>query len=198
MNMLKTIILTGVIPLLFLSLTIPPELDKAARKKLDGAVKAAFGIEDYRMEPFGGTESLTRGTESLAGETESLTRGTESLTGGTESLFRIINSDSLCGYAWIGKAPGRYDDFDFTVIYSPDWLILQVEILVYRSDHGFEITNKRWLAQFKGSNGCELRYGKDIDALAGATISGNSLVSSVSRICEQIPAGDESQAIPVP
>ncbi len=107
--MLKTIILTGVIPLFFLSLTFPPELDKAAGKKLDGAVKAAFGIEDYRMEPFGGTESLTRGTESLAGETESLTRGTESLTGGTESLFRIINSDSLCGYAWIGKAPGRYD-----------------------------------------------------------------------------------------
>jgi hypothetical protein len=82
------------------------------------------------------------------------------------------------------------------VIYNTDWVILQVEILVYRSDHGFEITNKRWLAQFKGSNGCGLQYGKEIDALAGATISGNSLVSSVGRICEQIRIIAGSQGSP--
>lgn len=154
--------ITLLLILLFYSLIPPssdnPELDSSARRKLENSVKSTFQIEEF----------------TFVWENESL------------NIFAILNNDVKIGYALIGSAMGRYDEFDFAVLYTTDWLIENIEILVYRSDHGHEIMNKKWLAQFKGSNGCGLVYGKDIDAISGATLSGNGLTEAVAKFCEKL------------
>lgn len=101
--------------------TAQPELDKNAEKKLDNAMIQAFGNSSYALSLF---------NDSL-------------------SLYKVDTNGVRSGFCLIGKAKGRYDYFDYAVIYSTEWIIHAVEILNYRSDHGYEITNRRWLANSK-------------------------------------------------
>jgi hypothetical protein len=147
------------------------QLDKAAMAKMDKAVKSTFRIENFNLQPlnFAADNILTFAGHDNSG-----------------SVFRIFHDDSLQGFLYSGSAKGRNDWFDFIIIYNPALIIERVEILVYRSDRGVEIMNKKWLAQFIGTNGCDLQYGKDIDAVSGATLSANSLTSSIASVCNDL------------
>jgi uncharacterized protein with FMN-binding domain len=147
------------------------QLDETARKKMDKTVMSTFGIENFFLEPYkssGGSTFASTGIEN------------------TGKCFQILHDDQIKGLMYIGSAKGRYDWFDFMILYNPDLVIEKVEILVYRSDHGFEIMNKRWLEQFKGSSGCDFEYGKNIDAISGATLSANSLTKAIQEACRKI------------
>ena len=53
--------------------------------------------------------------------------------------------------------------------------------------HGQEVMNKGWLGQFEGYRyGKRLRYGKNIDAVTGATISANNILKEIKKITEII------------
>lgn len=94
-----------------------------------------------------------------------------------------VDTDTL-GFLAVTSAIGRYDYFDYCVIFNTDLSIRKVEVMIYRSDHGYEITSKKWLKQFAGTNGCYLDYGTDIDAIAGATYSASSITSDIGQLCE--------------
>lgn len=98
-------------------------------------------------------------------------------------FWKVNRQDSLIAYMVFTSAKGRLDYFDLTVIYDTDLRIKNIEILDYRSDHGYQITNKKWLSQFYGKKGCDLNYPKDIDAISGATISANSITNKVDQLC---------------
>lgn len=143
-------------------------LNKQARKKMDAALKTVFKFEDLSLVPVLNEDFIKESA------------GTSALS----NTYIVIHEKKTIGYVHFGSATGRYETFDFLVIYSSGLIIEHVEILEYRSDRGVEIMNKRWLAQFKGTNGCELEYGKSIDAISGATLSGNSLVKAIIKQCE--------------
>lgn len=57
-----------------------------------------------------------------------------------------------------------------------------VEILDYRGDHGRNVMDSRWLAQFIGkSANSELAIGSDVDAVTGATFSAMAITKGVKR-----------------
>jgi Na+-translocating ferredoxin:NAD+ oxidoreductase RnfG subunit len=99
-------------------------------------------------------------------------------------LFSVTKPeiDSLVGYVFSASASGRYEEFDYVVLCNSELKVKVVKVWKYRSSHGGAIAGKRWLKQFIGYKEGELRYGKDIQALSGATISGNSIVSDVQRV----------------
>jgi hypothetical protein len=99
-------------------------------------------------------------------------------------VYRIsdTNDGSDLGYVVSTSAMGRFDAFDYFIIYDEKLRVLSVRVAVYRSSHGSAICNKRWLKQFIGFGGGEtLVYGKDIQAVTGATISGGSIVEDIQR-----------------
>lgn len=98
-----------------------------------------------------------------------------------DRVYLMTNQDILAGYLLMTSAKGRYDYFDYIVAYAPDLSVLGLSILVYRSSHGAAICQKGWLGQFEGYAGEELTLGKDIDAVAGATISATSIVKDMKR-----------------
>ena len=115
------------------------------------------------------------------------------------TFYRVTDQrDQLAGYLILASSKGRYDYFDYMILVSRTVMVEKVEILVYRSDHGSEICSKSWLKQFSGNRGEPLDYGKDIDALSGATFSASSLSrdipAAVAELALLVGNGDVPKA----
>jgi len=100
---------------------------------------------------------------------------------------------SIIGYVLTTSAMGRFDAFDYFIIYNKELKVQSVRVVVYRSSHGSAICNKRWLKQFEGFGGETIVYGKDIQAVSGATISGGSIVEDVRRASKLMEILKEEQ-----
>ncbi len=101
----------------------------------------------------------------------------------SDQLFRLKDNGSLVGYMYLDDAQGKFDRFDYMVIFNPDLVIFTSRVLVYREDYGGEIGSKRWLKQFNGkSNGKGMEYEKDIQGISGATISVRSFSFGIKKL----------------
>ncbi len=117
-----------------------------------------------------------------------------------KSLYQISTNDSLLGYAFVVVANGckiggctkedmhvieeyngRFENFDFMVVFNPELSIIKVKVLQYRAEHGYEISSKNWLKQFKGPIQ-HRKYGRDIDAISGATVSAQSITKNINEV----------------
>ena len=103
-----------------------------------------------------------------------------------DQLFEISQAGEVVGYLLQTSAKGRYDNFDYSVIFSSDLVVEGLLVTVYRSTHGAAICQKTWLNQFNGYAGQELTPGKDIDAISGATFSVQSLTKDMQRCHEAL------------
>ncbi|MCK4746048.1 MAG: FMN-binding protein [Bacteroidales bacterium] len=101
-----------------------------------------------------------------------------------DTLFKLIGMESThLGYLLLSSAKGRFDFFDFMVIYTRELELVELRILVYRSEQGSQVTSRVWLKQFYGSPPFENKqYGSDVNALSGATFSAKSLTEQVNRL----------------
>lgn len=98
-----------------------------------------------------------------------------------DCLYRVTENEKLQCYLLSTSAKGRYDYFDYSVIFSEEKAILKVIVTVYRSTHGAAICQKNWLSQFEGYKGGTMELGSDIDAVSGGTISATSMVKDIQR-----------------
>jgi len=100
----------------------------------------------------------------------------------SNDFYTISESERIVGYFIVQSAFSKYKKFDYLIIYNNFAEILKVKILNYRESHGFEICNKRWLKQFIGNNSdSEFEFNSKVDAISGATISVNSLKTSIFK-----------------
>ena len=126
------------------------------------------------------------------------------------SMYHLKINDSIVGIMAINKVnackvngcskpdpfyAGRYDHFYYFVVFDTNYSILKIKVLDYQSDYGYEICSKSWLTQFIGQKGCKLSYGNEIDAISGATVSGNAIVTDVQLICELIKKMDNLEIL---
>lgn len=147
-------------------------LSKSIQKKVNKQI-----IDTYKTEEFTFTE--------LKIESDLCT--TVSSDFNQNNLFKIETKDSLLGYAYISKAFGKVDYFDYLVLLDKDLIILKTKILVYREDYGGEIGSKRWLKQFIGkSHKDELKYGDNIAGISGATISVQVMTNAMNNLLKSL------------
>lgn len=77
---------------------------------------------------------------------------------------------------------GDYEYFDYFILFTENKTVEMVKVYNYQATHGHEITVKGWLKQFIGYKGKkDLQVGKDIDAIAGATISVHGITADVQH-----------------
>jgi len=98
-----------------------------------------------------------------------------------KKVYKVTTNSNSTFLCILSKAKGRFDYFEYVVIIDKDLNIINTKILVYNSSHGYEICNKRWLKQFNGSVKV-FNYGKNIDAVSGATYSGESITTDINTI----------------
>jgi hypothetical protein len=112
-------------------------------------------------------------------------------------LYKIVLNNNLTGWAYTrrvlscrnggcdgtnstAEVDGSHEYFDYFALLSAQYSIIEIKVYKYAATHGQEICSKAWLKQFKGYDGSKsLRYGKDIDAISGATISGIAITEDV-------------------
>lgn len=149
------------------------------RKKTDRLLKNIFGKEPLEL-----TNTLFPNTA-----TELPDRSLFTINRSQEQLFfLVINKTQGCH---IGGCDGvaldknaKYENFWYAVVFDNNQQILQIKVLEYQSEYGYEICAKSWLRQFQGYKGCNLKYGsKEVDAISGATVSAQSIVSDISNLC---------------
>ena len=104
-----------------------------------------------------------------------------------DNYFKIVQSDSIIGYACLQQAPSKHDKFDFLAIYSPNMKLKKLRILTYRENYGGEISNKRWLKQFLD------REVNDVQAISGATISVESMKIAIASLTQKMKNWKTSQ-----
>lgn len=100
----------------------------------------------------------------------------------SDLFFKVFDGDKESAIVVLTSAKGRFDEFDYMIVYNQKLEVELIKILVYRSDYGSEITAKRWLNQFYTKQTDSLKYGSDIQAISGATFSAISLTRNVNRI----------------
>ena len=147
-------------------------LSKSIQKKVDKQIVDTFNIEKFTFTEFKIDSDLTKTLPSTFNE---------------NNLFKIEKEDSFLGYAYISKAFGKVDYFDYLVLLGKDLIILKTKILVYREDYGGEIGSKRWLKQFIGkTHNDELKYGDNIAAISGATVSVKVMTKAMNDLLKSL------------
>ena len=147
-------------------------LNKDLSKKVDKAIKNVYNIEIYSYRVITISKELAKELPSKFDN---------------NSLLEIKAKDKLIGYAYISKAPSKTDEFDYLVLFDKDLIIVKSKVLKYREDYGGEIGSKRWLKQFIGkSQYDELKYGDNIVAISGATISVRSMTMAINTLLQSI------------
>ena len=100
-----------------------------------------------------------------------------------DAFYSVKESENIIGYFVVTKAPSKFHQFDYYIIFNAKTDILKIEILQYRENYGAEICNKRWLQQFKNINTTSIfKFNSSVDGISGATISVNSLKKDVFKL----------------
>ncbi len=74
--------------------------------------------------------------------------------------------------------------FDLLVVLDSEEKIIDIEILTYFSDYGYEVTSKRYLKKFIKKSVCDFSNETDgIDGISGATISSSALEGMLGLLC---------------
>ncbi len=105
-------------------------------------------------------------------------------------VYQVALNGEVIGYAINAVGFGRYDEYEFLVYTDLLKRIEFVRVINYYSDYGGEISSKKWLDQFSGYEGGHIKYGEDIQAISGATISGNSMVNRITEIISMLKESD--------
>lgn len=100
-----------------------------------------------------------------------------------DAFYSVKESENIIGYFVVTKAPSKFHQFDYYIIFNAKTDILKIEILQYRENYGAEICNKRWLQQFKNITTTSIfEFNSSVDGISGATISVNSLKKDVFKL----------------
>lgn len=78
------------------------------------------------------------------------------------------------------EAAISFEFFDYFIITDMNMQVLKVNVYNYQATQGHEVMSKGWLRQFIGFSGKEkLVYGKDIEAISGATVSAVAITDDI-------------------
>jgi Na+-translocating ferredoxin:NAD+ oxidoreductase RnfG subunit len=154
--------------LLLLSFGIPQKI----KKKVDKEIEKTFNIETFNVTSIEINSDISKDLPSKFEE---------------NNFFKIEQNNSFLGYAYLSNAPSKTALFDYLVLLDKDLIVLKSKVLMYREEYGGEIGSTRWLKQFIGKKGGdELKYGDNIMAISGATISVRSMTNAMNDLLESL------------
>ncbi len=97
-------------------------------------------------------------------------------------VFVAKTREHVDGYAVIDEEMGQHQPITFGVKISPAGQVERLEVMVYREGYGSEIREPRFRRQFEGMTEHDrMRFGDDVVAISGATISSKAMTAGVRR-----------------
>ena len=93
--------------------------------------------------------------------------------------FGLNEAGKPIGAMVIGNEIGRSYPITFMVVINPDGTVKDVEVMVYREPHGWEVRFESFMSQFFGRDASD-PFG-DINNITGATLSVRSMTKGVRK-----------------
>ncbi len=147
-------------------------LPKNIQKKVDKEIKEHYNIDDFSLTSVSIASDIKKNLPSKFEQ---------------DNLFKIEKDKKLLGYAYVAQAPSKTAQFDYFVLLDKDLIVITTRVLMYREEYGGEIGSKRWLKQFEGKKSSdELKYGDNIMAISGATISVRSMTNAMNDLLQSL------------
>lgn len=86
--------------------------------------------------------------------------------------FTARQAGQVVGYAVVVEEIGKHRPFTLIVAATPDFKVRDVAVMVYRETRGGEITQRRFLAQYRNKRAQDpIQLDRDIVGISGATLS---------------------------
>ena len=100
----------------------------------------------------------------------------------TYVTFTARQDGNVVGYAVVVDEIGKVNPFTLIVSATPEFSVRDVAVMVYREPRGGEITQKRFLAQYKGKRSRDpMLLDRDIVGISGATLSVHGVNRAVHK-----------------
>jgi Na+-translocating ferredoxin:NAD+ oxidoreductase RnfG subunit len=133
--------------------------------------------------------------------TDQFTVTTNNISENKDFVFLKSNNQPL-GYAYLKRVyscrsgscalpnNGSSEYFDYLLIFDQQGVVKTAKIINYAATHGQQIASPGWLRQFAGFKGDEeKKVGKNVDAIAGATISANAITEDINKATKALKDG---------
>lgn len=91
----------------------------------------------------------------------------------------------VAGGGWfvVDQVVGKHEFITYAVGIDATGKVKDIEILEYLESYGYEVADAAWRKQFVGKGAdAPLKLGKDIDNIAGATLSSKHITDGVRRV----------------
>ena len=112
--------------------------------------------------------------------------------GSEEVVYMVITIANGCRLGGCDLEHGKKEEFEQFFIYSlfnQQAELIEVRILDYPSEHGYEINSRWWLKQFvKKKSDERYSYAKNIDGISGATTSIKSMIKEMNFLKKTMPS----------
>ena len=104
------------------------------------------------------------------------------------AVTRVLDATgTLRGYAVVTEEVGKYRPITFMVGVTPDFVVRDVAVLIYRESRGGDVKRRRFLDQYRGKSLRDpIDVHRDIINISGATISVRSLNAGVKRVLAEL------------
>ena len=151
---------------------------------MPASAKVFTSQNEALRESFPDATRIERGTHVLrASEVEHLT---EVLGSELKSKLVVIHTawkdDVVLGYAHIDVHNVRTQPEAFMIVVEPGGEVRSVRILAFHEPLDY-LPTERWYGQFTGKTGSdELRVGRDVHGVVGATLSARAATNGVRRM----------------
>lgn len=152
-------------------------------KRINKNLTKYFEKEEFSKKSIAVHDSILNHTNSYFYHVENSTKSR-----GGYMVVTIANGCKLGGCDVEHEVDEEFEQFWVYSFYSSEGDLVELKILDYQSEHGYEITSKWWLKQFVKHQKETYRYGKNIDGISGATISIKSMVREMNYLEQIMPA----------
>lgn len=151
-------------------------LPKVVEKRFQRSIQKLFDGEEYTKTPIVLTDSIAAISNSYFYALENPDKTKKYIVGLT-----IANGCKIGGCNINAEKMDEFEVFYLYSLYNRQGHLIDLKILDYQSDHGYEITSKWWLKQFVKHQESVYEYSKNIDAISGATTSVRSTIKEMNR-----------------
>lgn len=117
---------------------------------------------------------------------------------GSYVVFVARTGGQVDGYAVMDDQMGQHQPISFGVKLDATGAVERMEVMVYREGYGDEVREGRFRKQFEGKGADDhIRFGEDVVAISGATISSKAMAIGVRRAVALVAAARANPPQPV-
>lgn len=157
-------------------------LSKTAEKRSQKSLSQHFNKEDFSKIEIHVQDSILSKTNSYFYFVENSSKST-----GAYMVITIANGCRLGGCDVEHGMDEEFEQFYVYSLFDSNADLIDLKIIDYPSEHGYEITSKWWLKLFIKQQKETYEYGKSIDAISGATISVKSMIREMTYLKKSMP-----------